>query len=99
MTLRRLAFFRRRQEEWAKNLAKKSLRCRLCEYFILNCFELCMFLPVLEMRHGFVFVVDDPPPNDGHLPAPMEEEDDDDDDDDEDEDEDKDTLVWWSLHD
>jgi hypothetical protein len=26
------AFFRRRQEEeWAKNLAKKSLRCRLCE--------------------------------------------------------------------
>ena len=36
------------------------------------------------MRHCFILVVPDDAPNDGHIPAPMEEVDDDDDDDDED---------------
>ena len=31
------------------------------------------------MRHCFVLVVPDDAPNDGHIPAPMEEDDDDDD--------------------
>ena len=38
------------------------------------------------MRNCFVLVVPDDQPNDGHIPAPMEEEDADDDADDNDED-------------
>ena len=41
------------------------------------------------MRHYFLLVVPNDAPNDGHIPAPMEEEDDDGDDDhDDDDDED-----------
>jgi hypothetical protein len=44
------------------------------------CFDLCIFLQLLAMRHCFLLVVPDNLPNDGDIPAPMEEEDDDDDD-------------------
>ena len=42
------------------------------------------------MRHCFFVVVLDDPPNDGHIPAPMEEDDDDDHDHDDDHDDDQD---------
>ena len=51
--------------------------------------DLCIFLQLLAMRHYFLLVVPNDAPNDGHIPAPMEEEDDDGDDDhDDDDDED-----------
>jgi len=46
------------------------------------CFDLCIFLQLLPMRCCFVLIVLDDAPNDGHIPAPMEEDDDDDDDED-----------------
>ena len=42
------------------------------------------------MRHCLVLVVPDDAPNDGHIPAPMEEDDYDDDDEDHDDDDDDD---------
>ena len=92
------AFIRRQEEEATKTLAIKPMRCRLCEHFILNCFNLCMFLPLLQMRHFLVSIVDDPPPNDRHILAPMEEDDDDDNDEDEDE-KHHDTFFWSSPND
>jgi hypothetical protein len=52
------------------------------------------------MRHFFIFVVDDPP-NDRHIPGPMEEDDDDDEDEDdeEDEDEEREPFFWSSPED
>lgn len=51
------------------------------------------------MRHCFFFVVDDPP-NDGHIPGPVEEDDDhDEDEDDEDEDVKHEPFFWSSPED
>ena len=62
------------------------------------CLDLRIFLQLLAMKHCFILVVPNYAPNDGHIPAPMEEDDDDydndhddndhDDDDDDDDDED-----------
>ena len=52
------------------------------------CFDLCIFLQLLPMRHCFVLVVPDDAPNNEHIPAPVEEDDDDDHDHDDDDDED-----------
>jgi hypothetical protein len=58
-----------------------------------------MLLPLLGMRHCFFFVVDDPP-NDGHIPGPVEEDDDhDEDEDDEDEDVKHEPFFWSSPED
>ena len=54
------------------------------------CFNLCIFLQLFPMRHCFILVVPDDAPNDGHIPAPMEEDDYDDDDEDHDHDDDDD---------